>query len=126
MTTNKTTNINKISEDADRAMSDLRSTLRTLRRANAAMGACATILSQHGTNRESLPHQPGVYIQLTEDDAASLCYAIQTCSTFICERFERLPMLGDVMWDDEYLPEVRRKAETREQMLSDDIRRFDR
>ena len=97
-------------------MPHLLSQLRSIRRANAGIGACATILNEHSTNQDCTPATPGVYIQLTPDDAASLVYAVETCSRFIGEALEDLHVFGDVMWDDEYLPDVRRQADLRQQM----------
>ncbi len=91
-------------------MPRLISRLREIRRANAGIGGCMNVLIQHRMNLECTPQRPEVYLQLTIEDEASLEHAIEACSRFIDEAFETLPVLGDVMWDDEYLPEIRHQA----------------
>ena len=91
-------------------MRDLMTKLRGIRRANAGIGRCLNVLMRHRMNLECTPHRPEVYIQLTAEDAACLEHAIEACSRFIDEAFETLPVFGDVMWDDKYLPEVRHQA----------------
>ena len=99
----------------------LLSRLREIRRANAGIQACTAILNEHSSNQECTPDVPGVYIQLTVHDAAALMFAIETSSRFIDEAFENLPVLGDVMWDEGYLPNVRREAEYLQLMVAGTI-----
>ncbi len=97
------------------------SELQKIRRANNAILGCAQILSEHGINKECMPHKLGAWLQLTPQQACGLQYAIETCARFTDDLFtDYLENLG-VYWDNEHPPKVRKEAQATAEMINGDI-----
>ena len=97
------------------------SELQKIRRANNAILGCSQILIEHTTLKECTPGHLGAYLQLTAQQAGGLLYAIEACSRTIDDSFNGYLEDRGVNWEDEHLPEVRKEAEARAEMLRGDI-----
>ena len=97
------------------------SKLQDIRRANNAILGCSQILHEHDVLKECTPGRLGAYLQLTPQQACGLMFAIEACARFTDELFTNyLEGLG-VGWTDEHLPEVRKEAEARDQLIRREI-----
>ncbi len=95
--------------------------LQKIRRANNAVLGCSQILSEHYTLKECTPGRLGAWLQLTPQQACGLHYAIEACSRTIDDSFNGYMEDRGVNWDDEHLPEVRKEAEARDQLIRREI-----
>ena len=96
-------------------------TLQDMRRANAAIGACAEILSEHISNAGSLPGSPSVFIRLDPNQEVGLIFAIEACSNRIRREFDDyLEELG-VYWQDEFSPDLNRQAQAVDELQNGKI-----
>ena len=95
--------------------------LQDMRRANAAIGACAEILSEHISNAGSLPGSPSVFIRLDPNQEAGLIFAIEACSNKIRREFDDyLEELG-VYWLDEFSPDINRQVQAVDELQNGKI-----
>ena len=93
------------------------SKLQEIRRANAAIKACAEILNEHSANQASVPGGPQVFIRIEPSQEMGLTFAIEACARKIAEDMDAYFEGLGVNWLDGICPEV-----TAEAKAIDDLR----
>ena len=97
------------------------SRLQEIRRANAAIKACAEILNEHSANQASVPSGPQVFIRIDPSQEMGLTFAIEACARKIAEDMDAYFEGLGVNWLDDICPEVTAEAQAQAEMQSGDV-----